>query len=73
MSYSMAELESEDAFWSSYDNQPSMNYTGLLNPKRGYEKVRQKYEIMVNYIESFGVSLDRIRFPERFGTGRENN
>ena len=50
-----------------------MNYTGLLNPKRGYEKVRQKYEIMVNYIESFGVSLDRIRFPERFGTGRENN
>lgn len=74
MSYSLAELESEDAYWNSYDNQQYMNYTGILNPRRGYDKVRQKYEIMVEYIESFGVNLDRIRFPERFEPeGEEGN
>ena len=69
MSYSMAELESETANWSMYDNQSYMDYTGILYPQRGYDKVRQKYEILVDYIESFGLSLDRIRFPERFATG----
>ena len=51
-----------------------MDYRGLLNPRRGFDKVRQKYEIMVEYIESFGVNLDRIRFPERFEPeGEEGN
>ena len=74
MSYSLAELEQEEAYWKSWDNQPYMDYRGLLNPRRGFYKVRQKYEIMVEYIESFGVNLDRIRFPERFEPeGEEGN
>ena len=74
MSYSLAELEQEEAYWKSWDNQPYMDYRGLLNPRRGFDKVRQKYEIMVEYIESFGVNLDRIRFPERFEPeGEEGN
>ncbi len=75
MSYSMAELEQEEAYWDKqHDDGRSYNGTdidfrGILYEKRSFTKVRQKYEILVKFIEEdLGINLDRIRFPERFVT-----
>lgn len=70
MSYSWAELSEGEGQWDDdYNNmnQDYMNYRGLLNPDYGFERILQKYNIVVKYIEEeLGVNLDRIRFPERF-------
>lgn len=71
MSYSLAELEEGEGQWADNWgdnlNKPYMNYLGLLNP--GYEltKIRQKYDIVVDYIRDIlGDDYDRIQYPERF-------
>lgn len=72
MSYSMAELEQENAYWDQNDgglsyNGTDIDFRGILYEKRSFTKVRQKYEILVKFIEEdLGINLDRIRFPERF-------
>ena len=74
MSYSLAELEQETAYWGRSDNgtKGEVLYHGILYPRRGFVKVRQKYEAVVKYIEEdLGINLDRIRFPERFETEEE--
>ncbi|MFR7879571.1 MAG: hypothetical protein ACLU4J_26015 [Butyricimonas paravirosa] len=44
-----------------------MNYLGLLNPVYELTKIRQKYDIVVDYIrEILGDDYDRIQYPERF-------
>ena len=70
MSYSLAELEQEEAYWTRSDNTTEVDLRGLLYEKRAFTKVRQKYDIVVDYIQNdLGINLDRIRFPERFATG----
>ncbi|WP_148375441.1 MULTISPECIES: hypothetical protein [Butyricimonas] len=75
MSYSLAELEQEEAYWDQKGrgyNGTDIDFRGILYEKRAFTKVRQKYDILVNYIQDeLGINLDRIRFPERFVTGEE--
>ena len=71
MSYSLAELEEGEGQWAENwgekFNQPYMNYLGLLNPVYELTKIRQKYDIVVDYIrEILGDDYDRIQYPERF-------
>ncbi|MCB6974740.1 MULTISPECIES: hypothetical protein [Butyricimonas] len=74
MSYSLAELEQENAYWNQSYNGTNVDLRGVLYEKRGFTKVREKYDALVKYIEEdLGVNLDRIRFPERFETEEEEN
>ncbi|WP_270595024.1 MULTISPECIES: hypothetical protein [Butyricimonas] len=71
MSYSLAELEEGEGQWAENwgekFNQPYMNYLGLLNPVYELTKIRQKYDIVVDYIRDIlGDDYDRIQYPERF-------
>ena len=54
-------------------NQPYMNYLGLLNPVYELTKIRQKYDIVVDYIrEILGDDYDRIQYARAFRRSRIN-